>query len=213
MNSNLIKALEKCIIDGDQNCAVQLVQKLIELKTPSEIIVTDCIEKAMEQIDSKCTLEQFNLLEIMLSGRAVMAVMKLLYPEGGSSRSTKGKVVVASLEGDVHDLGKNIFKMVLEAKGYQVIDCGKDCPVEVVVETASNENAVCVGISGLITSTIPNVKRVKQLLHDKGVKNILVIAGGAALKQSTPEKLNVDYIAQNTFDGLHFLQKNLRVKK
>jgi methanogenic corrinoid protein MtbC1 len=143
----------------------------------------------------------------MLSGRAVTQVMKVLYPSGLPSKGAKGAVVMVTLEGDVHDLGKNILKVILVANGYSVIDCGKDCPLERLMETVEKERPMAIAISGLITPVIPLVKKVKDLLARGGLDEIKVLAGGAALKQSSPDKLNVDYIAESAFDGLHYLER------
>jgi dimethylamine corrinoid protein len=160
----------------------------------------------MSALDGKCTLEDFNLLEIMLAGRAVMEVMKALYPAGTMTSGTKGTVVIATLEGDVHDLGKNILRMVLIGKGYRVVDCGKDCSLQILIETVEREYPLAIGISGLITPVIPNVRRVKELLILRDLDRIKVIAGGAALKQSSSEKLNVDFVAESAFDGVRYLE-------
>src|SRR5664279_5523748 len=113
------KTLIKAILEGDGPTAVAIASALLQRGVKVESIVVDGIEAAMTQLDSKCTLEQFNLLEIMLAGRAVTEVMKFLVPEGRTVVNSKGTVVVATLEGDVHDLGKNIHKMVLTGKGYR----------------------------------------------------------------------------------------------
>ena len=139
----------------------------------------------MSRLNAKCTLEQFNLLEIMLAGRAVMEIMKFLNPAGPAMSSAKGTVVIATLEGDIHDLGKNILKTVLIGKGYHVVDCGKDCPLQKLIETAVKEHPLAVAISGLITPIIPLVRQVKDLLFIRGLNDVKVIAGGAALKQSS----------------------------
>jgi methanogenic corrinoid protein MtbC1 len=160
----------------------------------------------MAALDGKCTLEEFNLLEIMLAGRAVTEVMKLLYPEGSTAAATKATVIIATLEGDVHDLGKNILKMVLTGSRYRVVDCGKDCPLEKLAESAEKEQPLAIGISGLITNVIPQVKQVKDLLRVRKLEWVKVMAGGAALKQSSAEKLNVDFVAESAFDSLHYLE-------
>jgi dimethylamine corrinoid protein len=94
----------------------------------------------MDGMSAKCTTEQFNLLEIMLTGRAAMAVAREVFPEGPMA-STRGTVVIATPQGDVHDLGKNITRMVLISKGFRVIDCGKDCPVTEMVAAVGREHA------------------------------------------------------------------------
>jgi dimethylamine corrinoid protein len=195
------------VLEGDCEKSLAGAKRLSESGVSSEEIVIQGLEAAMSTLDAKCTLEQFNLLEIMLAGRAVMGVMKFLYPSGTTPVNTKGTVVIATLEGDVHDLGKNILKMVLTAKNYRVIDCGKDCPLSKLMEVTEIERPLAVGISGLITPVIPQVKQVKALLADRKLDQVKVIAGGAALKQSSAGKLNVDFVSESAFDCLHYLQE------
>ena len=197
--------LISAILEGDSSEAVSQARHLNESGLSPEKIITGGVEAAMSALDTKCTLEDFNLLEIMLAGRAVMEVTKLFWPSGVVKDSAKGTVIIAVLEGDVHDLGKNILKMVLTGKGYNVVDCGKDCPLQKLVETAGAERPLAIGLSGLITTVIPMVRQLKPLLAARGLENIKVFAGGAALKQSSPGMLNVDFVAESAFDALRYL--------
>jgi methanogenic corrinoid protein MtbC1 len=205
MNDNALDNLILAITSGDEKSAVRETRYLLKSGIDKKRIIIDAVEVAMEQLDAKCTVEQFNLLEIMLSGRAVTSVIKELYPDGEASDNYKGTVILGSLEGDVHDIGKNILKMVLNAKGYRVVDGGKDCPTEKFVEMALTEQPLAIGISGLITTVIPQMKKLREQMKNAGLMDTKLIAGGAALKQSTAENLNVDFLAQNTFDGLNYL--------
>jgi dimethylamine corrinoid protein len=200
-----METLVKALLDGDQAGALAEVRTLCDGGVEPERIVTEGVEKAMAQLDAKCTVEQFNLLEIMLSGRAVMGVIKELYPPMAPLPRTKGTVVVGTLEGDVHDLGKNILKGVLTASRYRVVDCGKDCPVEKMIDAAEREAALAVSVSGLITAVIPQVRILKSRMAERGLGHIRAMAGGAALKQASPESLNVDFVGDTAFDGLHYL--------
>ena len=206
MNDSQMNLLVAAILEGD--CAESVFQagELRNGGVSTQHIVMRGIEPAMSALDTKCTLEEFNLLEIMLAGRAVTEVMKSLYPDGNAMAGTKATVVIAALEGDVHDLGKNILKMVLIAKGYRVVDCGKDCPLQKLIEVAEKEQPLAIGISGLITHIIPLVRQVKDLLRLRDLGRVKVMAGGAALKQSSPDKLNVDFVADSAFDGVHYLE-------
>ncbi|MGD0399472.1 MAG: cobalamin-dependent protein [Syntrophobacteraceae bacterium] len=207
MSDSTMSLLIDALLEGDQARSVAEVAKLREAGAGIERIVVAGIGKAMEQLDGKCTIDQYNLLEIMLAGRAVMSVMKELFPKGElSGIPSRGTVIVCSLEGDVHDLGKNILKMVLTGKGYRVIDCGKDCPLDKLIDTADKEHAHSICISGLITTVIPQVKRTRDLAAKRGLGQIKILAGGAALKQATAEYLNVDYVAETAFDGARYLE-------
>ena len=199
--------LVKALVDGDQAQAITAVKTLLDAGTEHPRIIIEGVETAMTQLDAKCTLEQFNLLEIMLAGRAVMGVMKELYPSGAPLPQTKGTVVLGSLEGDIHDLGKNILKMVLTAKGYRVVDCGKDCPPEKLMDAAEQETAMAIGISGLITSVLPHVRELREKMAARGLGNVRIMAGGAALKQASAENLNVEFLAETAFDGANYMEK------
>ncbi len=207
MGDSKVDLLVAAILEGDTAGAVLQAEQLRATGASAQDIVMRGVEPAMSALDKKCTAEQFNLLEIMLAGRAVTEVMKMLYPAGSSVANGKGTVVIAALEGDVHDLGKNILKMVLTGSGYRVVDAGKDCPLPNLMEVVvDKERPLAVGISGLITSIIPQVRQVKDLLRLRGLERVKVMAGGAALKQSSPEALNVDFVAESAFDGLHYLE-------
>lgn len=207
MGDGSMELLVDALCDGDQDRAVVEVKGLRQAGAGREWIVTNGVEVAMARLDAKCTVEQFNLLEIMLAGRAVMGVVKELYPQGVPPDRTKATVVLGALEGDVHDLGKNIVKMVLTARGYRVVDCGKDCPVDRLVATASAEGAVAVGVSGLLTSVIPNVRRVRDQLERSGLGTVKVMAGGAALRQASAASLNVDFRGETAFDAVSYLDR------
>lgn len=200
-----MQSLVEALLNGDQTRSVAEAGRLRREGVELERIVAEGIGAAMGRLDNKCTVDQFNLLEIMLVGRAVTGVIKELFPQGTSAEPNRGTVVLASLEGDVHDLGKNITKMVLTGNGYRVIDCGKDCPLDRLIDTAEQEQAKAIGISGLITTVISQIKKIRRLLEERGLGHIKVFVGGAALKQATVEMLQVDFVAETAFDGARYL--------
>jgi 5-methyltetrahydrofolate--homocysteine methyltransferase len=205
MNTDL-QQLSDALVSGDHKRALAITQNLRRRGVEVEEIIRHGIQPAMEALDNKCTVEQFNLLEIMLTGRAVSAVARELFPDSSCPPNAKATIVVAALEGDIHDIGKHILKMVLIGNRYSVIDCGKDVPVTTVAERVKSENADALCISGLITNVIPRVRLVRQALKDAGVAHVPVLAGGAALKQSTAAALNVDYVGQTAFDAVKYLE-------
>lgn len=207
MTDSRMNHLIAAILEGDSAESVSQAEHLCRGGVTSEQIVIHGVEAAMSALDAKCTLAEFNLLEIMLAGRAVMEIMKFLHPAGTAMAGAKGTVVIATLEGDVHDLGKNILKMLLIGKSYRVVDCGKDCPLQKLIDAAAKEHPLAIGISGLITTVIPLVRQVKDLLLLRGFDRLKVMAGGAALKQSSPSKLQVDFVAESAFDSIRYLDE------
>jgi 5-methyltetrahydrofolate--homocysteine methyltransferase len=199
------RPLIDALLAGDHAAALAVTRHLCGTGVGAERIVTDGLEAAMARLDDKCTVEQFNLLEIMLVGRAVSVVVHELYPEGLPPERGRATFIIATLEGDVHDLGKNIVRMVLIGKGYRVVDLGRDCPLDALVAAAEREHARAVLVSGLISTIVPQVRRVRDALRTRGLDGVQVVAGGAALKQLTPQELNVDYVAETAFDGARYL--------
>jgi dimethylamine corrinoid protein len=213
MNKHNMKVLINALLDGDQAVALEETKRLLENGEGRERIISDGVEAAMTRLDNKCTADQFNLLEIMLAGRAVTAVIKELYPPAVPPLQTKGTVVTGTLEGDVHDLGKTILKGVLTAKRYRVVDCGKDCPVEKMTDVAEIEAAMAICVSGLITTVIPQVRLLRTEIVGRGLGHIKLIAGGAALKQGSAGSLGVDFVADTAFDALHYLESLMEMQK
>ena len=193
------------LLDGDAQAALAEARRLCTPGPDGQRLVVEGLEAAMDLMSAKCTSEQFNLLEIMLTGRAAMSVAREVFPEG-SVPCTRGTLVIATPQGDVHDLGKNITRMVLITKGFRVVDCGKDCPVADMAAAAAREQAFAVLVSGLISPIVPLVRQLRGLLRERGLPHVAVVAGGAALKQCTAEALNVDYVARDAFDCVHFLE-------
>jgi dimethylamine corrinoid protein len=193
------------LLDGNSEAALAQARRLRATEPDGQRLVIQGLEAAMDLMSAKCTSEQFNLLEIMLTGRAAMAVAREVFPEG-SVPCTRGTLVIATPQGDVHDLGKNITRMVLTTKGFRVVDCGKDCPVADMIAAVAREDAFAVLASGLISPVVPLVRQLRGLLRERGLAHVAVVAGGAALKQCTAEALNVDYVARDAFDCVHFLE-------
>jgi len=204
-----MQTLIDALLAGNHVAALTAARRLRAAGETRQAIVVRGIQAAMARLDEKCTIEAFNLLEIMLVGRAVAAVATELYPDSGPPPTARGSFVIATLEGDIHDLGKNIVKMVLTGHGYRVVDCGKDCPVDTLADAAVRERADAVLVSGLITSVIPQVRAVRAALAARGRPDLPIVAGGAALRQSSPTSLNVDYVAEDAFDGARYLERRL----
>jgi len=193
------------LLDGDAGAALAESRRPLESAEARQLRVVAALERAMDLMRDKCTSEQFNLLEIMLTGRAAMAVVRDAFPEG-MALAGKGTVVIATPEGDVHDLGKNITRMVLTAKGFRVVDCGKDCPVAVMIQAVAQEEAFALLVSGLISPVVPLVRQLRGRLREAGLSAVKLVAGGAALKQCTAEALNVDHVAEDAFTCVRYLE-------
>ena len=209
-----IKDIRKAIIAAENEEAAVIADTLINRGIKPEEIIINGVTKAMEYLDKKCTIQDFCLLELMLAGRAAMDVIDYLCTEGIMNDEILlntvpypwAKIVLGTIKGDIHEIGKNIFSMVLRSYGYQIIDMGKNVDPADLVKSAIEHKADFIAVSSLITTTIPHVRKVGKYVADRRDHTAKIIAGGAALKQSSAEYLNVDYVADTAFDGLHYIQ-------
>ncbi len=209
-----LETLRNAITIGDNKDAVTITRSLVRKGIGPEQIIIEGVTKAMEYLDQKCTLKEFCLLELMLAGRAAMDVIDFLFAENfdqnnmrpGEAIMSKKKIVLGTIKGDIHEIGKNIVSMVMRSYGYAVVDVGKDVDPEDLVQAAIENKAGFIGVSSLITTTYSQVRMVKKLALARGFHSLKVIAGGAALRQSDADYLGVDYVADTPFDALHYME-------
>lgn len=124
-----------------------------------------------------------------------------------SNNVSKGKIIVATVKGDIHDIGKNIVKIMLENYGYEVIDLGKDVPIEEVVEVAKKRNIKLVGLSALMTTTVQSMKDTIQALRDNEI-NAKVFVGGAVLTEEYAEEMGADYYSKDAKSAVEIAKLN-----
>lgn len=205
-----LEVLIKAVIEGRHKDAVTYAESLLSSGTDVYSIVEHGLSPALKALDVKCTADEFNLLEIMLAGRAMMDVMDKVvvnHLDNGQSVGEQGTIILGTIKGDIHELGKHVVRIIFRCAGYEVIDLGKDIEPEQFVQAAVEKKADYIFVSGLISVVAPHVREIKEYLRHRNL-SVPVIAGGAALQQMTEDDLNVDYVARDAFDGLHYVQRN-----
>lgn len=207
--TNGLDGLVQAVIKGKNKDAVTYSENLLASGADVYDIVEKGLSPALKALDVKCTSEEFNLLEIMLAGRAMMDVMDKVVANhlGNAKLEEKGTIILGTIKGDIHELGKHVVRIIFRCAGYRVIDLGKDVEPEQFAQKAKEEKAEYIFVSSLISVVVPHVKEVKACLQRCNLR-IPVVAGGATLQQLSAEELNVDYVAKNVFDGLHYVQRN-----
>jgi len=187
---NLCKAVETGDMEESRRWARKLLDEGVE---PLEIITA--VTEVMGQIGEKFSRLEIFLPEMMMSGEAMSNVVQLLTPllkEKGSGVS-KGKVVLGTVKGDLHEIGKNIVKLMLESNFYEVKDLGVDAdPVDFIKE-AEAMGATVIGASALMSTTLPHQKEIIDILQDKGLRDkYKVVIGGAPTTQEWADQIGAD---------------------
>jgi 5-methyltetrahydrofolate--homocysteine methyltransferase len=179
---------------GDANSVVTLVQQGIDEGIDSQSILDGGLLKAMNEIGVKFKNNEVFVPEVLIAARALNAgTAKLKERIGAEAAHSIGKVVLATVSGDLHDIGKNLVKMMLESAGFDVIDLGVDVTADKIVEAVKDNEADIVALSALLTTTMAYQRTVVEALEEAGVRNdVKVIVGGAPVTQAFCDDIGAD---------------------
>lgn len=206
-----IITLKTAIERGLREEASQAVDELLKTEKPLEIInnhlipALDTVGKGFE----KGTVFLPQLLMSAESAKEAFAILKEELAKSGQSDEKKEKVILATVKGDIHDIGKNIVKVLLENYAFDVIDLGKDVSPEKIVETAKEQNVKLVGLSALMTTTVVSMEETIEQLH-KEVPNCKIMVGGAVLNQEYADMIGADFYGKDAMQSVYYAQKILK---
>lgn len=188
--------------------AVELTKTALQQNIPAEKILNEGMMPGMQRVGVKFRDGKIFLPEVLIAAKAMSGAMELLKPYFQSGEvKHKGKVIVGTVAGDLHDIGKNIVKMVLEGGGWQVIDLGVNVNAEKFVSAAKEYNVKIVGLSALLTTTMQNMATIISKLKEE-VKDIFVIIGGAPVSQSFADSIKADKYFPDPQAMLDYLNQN-----
>jgi len=190
----LMKAVEK----GLKGEAAAQTRALLETKEPLEL-VDEALIPALDIVGSKYekgTLFLPQLLQAASAAQSAFEEIKTAIAKKGAANESKGRIVIATVKGDVHDIGKNIVKVILENYGFEVIDLGRDVPVETVVNTVREKNVHLVGLSALMTTTLKSMEETIAALHEAKL-DCKIMVGGAVLTPEYAKKIGADWYAKD----------------
>ncbi len=182
---------------GEDKSVHDLTEQALKNGVPATQILNQALIAGMDVIGEKFRAHEIFLPDVLLAARAMQAGMELLKPLLTlAEQSGLGKVVIGTVKGDLHDIGKNLVGIMLKGAGFEVIDLGKDVSPEKFVETAINEKAGIIGMSALLTTTMPVMNNVVELLKQKKLKDqIKVIVGGAPASEEFAAEIGADAYA------------------
>lgn len=204
--------LADAILKGDNVKSKEITQDLVGKKIPAGDILSEGLIAGMNVVGKKFKANEMYIPEVLIAARAMHAAMDILKPlltESGAP--TKGIAVIGTVQGDLHDIGKNLVSMMLEGAGFTVIDIGVDIPADKFVEAAKNNNADIIGLSALLTTTMPSMKEVIEALRkDSTTKDIKVIIGGAPVTQEYAESIGADGYAPDASSAVDVSEELLR---
>ena len=190
---SLIEELSKAIIDGNSELAVELANNIINQGIDINDAIINGLNEGMKIVSELYEQREYYLPEIIISADALYDALEVFKPHLEKQKSThKAVVVIGVVRGDIHDIGKNITKLFLEASGYKVIDCGRNVMAETFVEAIKENNAEILALSTLMSPTLESIQDLINKLKAEGLRERLrVIIGGAATSEQFATSIGV----------------------
>ena len=186
---------------------VELIQLALEKKVSPEIIITQALTAGMHVVGEKFAEKEYFIPDMLASAEAVGAAMDILKPYlEASNIETKGKFAIATVKGDIHDIGKNIIAILLKGAGYEVIDLGTDVSTEKIVEVVREDKPDFLGLSALLTTTMVVMGEIIEALKKNGLRDkVKVLIGGAAVSEEYAQEIGADAYCVDGFHAINIL--------
>lgn len=211
MSEELYKEMAQCIIDGDSDIAIELAKKSIELNMHPLETITKGFVVGVNYIGDQFGLGEAFLPELVMAGEAMKAAVAVLEPELiklGEAREMLGRVVLATVEGDIHEIGKTLVGTMLSASGFEVVDLGVDQPAANIIGKALEINADIIGMSALLTTTMVRQREVIEELDKEGLRpRIKVMVGGAPITRDWVIKIKADGYSEDAIGAVRIAKE------
>ncbi len=210
----LLTRMEKSIIEGNKDEAEALAKEALEQKMDLNEVIEKGYVLGIQKVGDLWEKGEYFLPELITSAECMKSAMNILQPEMEKAQiqtQSKGKVVIGTVEGDIHDIGKNLVSSMLSANGFEVHDLGADVKLEQFIEKAEEMEANFICLSALLTTTMLGQKRVVEILKEKGLSDrIKVLVGGAPVNQKWADDIGADGYGENAMVAVKVAQQIIK---
>ncbi|HYE68472.1 MAG TPA: corrinoid protein [Anaerovoracaceae bacterium] len=216
METDRYEAMKNSILDGDEELAAELAIKALKDDLDLTKAMSEGYLKGIQEVGELYQAGEYFLPELVCAADAMKAALEILTPAlinlSGDAAITKGQVVIATVAGDVHDIGKKIVAAMLTAGGYEVYDMGIDVPAEKILKTIKERKPEVLGLSALLTTTMQEQKNIIALLEEANLRDqVKVIIGGAPVSSRWAELIHADGYSDNAVDAVKLVSRLLGV--
>lgn len=206
--SEKISKISEAIIEGDSDLASEVTNEALNAGVDPLLILNEGLMHGADEVGKRFENGEYFLPELMLAGRALKASMEIVKPillekYSGADSKVKGVVVSATVQTDIHDIGKNIVSSMLTAAGFEVTDMGVDVPIKSVIDKAEEINADIIALSALLTTSMPFIKDLIELLKARNLREkYIVLVGGASVTEEWAKAIGSNGTARNAADAV-----------
>jgi corrinoid protein of di/trimethylamine methyltransferase len=197
------------IINGNAKAAESITRAALEAGVDPQKLVGEYMIPAMDEVGRRFECNEYFVPELLIAARAMKISLELITPHlSGSAADRTGRVVIGTVQGDLHDIGKNLVASMLEGGGFEVVDLGVDVPPEKFVEAAKEKDGSIVALSALLTTTMTMMKRVVEALEKAGIRSqTRVMIGGAPITQQYADEIGADGYSENASTAVVLARK------
>lgn len=209
----LFQQIADAVVDMEEDTVEELANQSLEEGIDAYETIDQGLAKGMERAGQLFDEEEYFVPELLMCSDAMNVGIDVLKPHLKSDQSgKKGRVVIGVVEGDTHDIGKNLVRLMLESGGFEVLDLGRDIPPAEFVSKAEEYGADIIGIATLMTTTMPGMREVVDILSNKGIREkYKVIVGGGPISPAFAKKIGADGYARNAADAVKVAQELLAI--
>jgi 5-methyltetrahydrofolate--homocysteine methyltransferase len=208
--SDVLKELGKAVEGGEVDRVKALIQRAVEQGVGAMDILEKSLRPAMEEVGKKFESLEIFLPEMLQAADAMMAGVGVLRPQlaAGGGEKKKGRIILGTVQGDVHKIGKDIVRIMLEGAGFEVFDLGHDVQDKTFVDKVRELQPQILGMSALMTTTMQNIPRVMQALEASGLRqNVKIIVGGAPVLPEWAEEIGADGYGENAVEAVNMSKR------
>jgi corrinoid protein of di/trimethylamine methyltransferase len=209
----LLEKIKEAVMEGDDDLAVEAAGQALQSGIPALSILNDGLMAGADVVGKKFETGEYFLPQLMLTGRAIKAAMAVIEPDlksglAGAQAAEAGVVVLATVQTDIHDIGKNIVGSMLTASGFVVFDLGVDVPIKTIIAKAQEVKADIIGCSALLTTSMPFMRDLVDLLGAMGQRQAFkVMVGGASVTPEFSERIGADGTAPNAVQAVQLARR------
>lgn len=200
-----LKALSDHVYEMTENEILPVVEAYIAEGYPALDAINEGLVPGMERAGVSFDEEEYFVTDLLFAADTLYAALDVLKPHLDQDKSNQslGKIVIGDVQGDTHDIGKNLVKMMLEVAGFEMIDLGKDVPNELFVETAIKEEAKIICMSSLMSTTMEGMRQVIQILEDRGIRSdFKIMVGGGPVTDQFAREIGADGYSANATEAV-----------
>jgi corrinoid protein of di/trimethylamine methyltransferase len=211
LSSDLMEAISKAVMEGDRERSASLAQRVLDEGVDPVRAIEDGFVPALKRMGGLFEEGEVFLPELMMAGEAMKGAMTVLGPairEAGGGGGKRPVVVMGTVEGDLHEIGKNIICILLETEGFEVVDLGMDVTTEGFIEAARSRGASVLGASALLTTTMERQRELVRAVRDSGL-GVKVVVGGAPITQEWADEIGADGFADNAKDAVDLFRRSV----